>query len=112
VFANEIQGTRVKVNAVCPGWVRTDTGGANATRSVEQGVATTIWLATLPDDGPSGGLFGTDSRFPGDAEAARCLGKPRWPIAVRSGMISWQRRGRAVDPDRRAEERSREASHG
>ena len=32
-------------------------GGPNAPRSVEQGAATTIWLATLPDDGPSGGLF-------------------------------------------------------
>jgi NAD(P)-dependent dehydrogenase (short-subunit alcohol dehydrogenase family) len=57
IFANELQGTGVKVNAVCPGWVRTDMGGANATRSVEESVATTIWLATLPDDGPSGGLF-------------------------------------------------------
>ena len=51
------RGYRVKVNAVCPGWVRTDMGGAGAPRSVEEGVATTVWLATLPDDGPSGGLF-------------------------------------------------------
>jgi NAD(P)-dependent dehydrogenase (short-subunit alcohol dehydrogenase family) len=57
IFASELEGTGVKVNAVCPGWVRTDMGGANAARSVEEGVATTIWLATLPDDGPSGGLF-------------------------------------------------------
>jgi NAD(P)-dependent dehydrogenase (short-subunit alcohol dehydrogenase family) len=57
VFASELAGTGIKVNAACPGWVRTDMGGAGATRSVEQGVATTIWLATLPDDGPSGGLF-------------------------------------------------------
>jgi NAD(P)-dependent dehydrogenase (short-subunit alcohol dehydrogenase family) len=57
IFASELEGTGIKVNAVCPGWVRTDMGGASATRSVEEGVATTIWLATLPDDGPSGGLF-------------------------------------------------------
>jgi NAD(P)-dependent dehydrogenase (short-subunit alcohol dehydrogenase family) len=57
IFASELEGTGVKVNAVCPGWVRTDMGGANAARSVEEGVATTIWLATLPNDGPSGGLF-------------------------------------------------------
>ena len=57
IFARELEGTGVKVNAVCPGWVRTDMGGAGAPRSVEEGVATTIWLATLPDDGPSGGLF-------------------------------------------------------
>lgn len=34
------------VNAVCPGWVRTDMGGANAPRSVEQGAAGIVWLAT------------------------------------------------------------------
>jgi NAD(P)-dependent dehydrogenase (short-subunit alcohol dehydrogenase family) len=34
------------INAVCPGWVRTDMGGANATRSVEQGADTMVWLAT------------------------------------------------------------------
>ncbi len=42
---------------MCPGWVRTDMGGANATRSVEKGAETAVWLATLPDDGPTGGFF-------------------------------------------------------
>ena len=47
----------VKVNTMCPGWVRTDMGGAGAPRSVEEGADTAIWLATLPDDGPTGGFF-------------------------------------------------------
>jgi NAD(P)-dependent dehydrogenase (short-subunit alcohol dehydrogenase family) len=64
IFASELEGTGIKVNAVCPGWVRTDMGGAGASRSVEEGVATTIWLATLPDDGPSGGLFRDKKAIP------------------------------------------------
>jgi NAD(P)-dependent dehydrogenase (short-subunit alcohol dehydrogenase family) len=47
----------VKVNTMCPGWVRTDMGGAGAPRSAEQGADTAVWLATLPADGPTGGFF-------------------------------------------------------
>ncbi|MEM8632250.1 MAG: SDR family NAD(P)-dependent oxidoreductase [Pseudomonadota bacterium] len=47
----------VKINAMCPGWVRTRMGGASATRSPEEGAETAIWLATLGDDGPNGGFF-------------------------------------------------------
>ena len=54
LLASELKGTNILVNAVCPGWVRTDMGGSNATRSVEEGAATPVWLATLPDDGPTG----------------------------------------------------------
>jgi NAD(P)-dependent dehydrogenase (short-subunit alcohol dehydrogenase family) len=47
----------VKVNAMCPGWVRTRMGGAGAARTPEEGADTAIWLAILPDDGPTGGFF-------------------------------------------------------
>lgn len=47
----------VKVNAVCPGWVRTSMGGQAADRSPEEGADTAIWLATMPHDGPSGCFF-------------------------------------------------------
>lgn len=57
IFADELQDIGVKINSVCPGWVRTDMGGPGADRSVEQGVDTIVWLATLPDSGPSGGFF-------------------------------------------------------
>ncbi len=47
----------ILVNALCPGWVRTDMGGRHAERGVEKGAETAIWLATLPANGPTGGLF-------------------------------------------------------
>ncbi|MEM8554516.1 MAG: SDR family NAD(P)-dependent oxidoreductase [Pseudomonadota bacterium] len=47
----------VKVNAMCPGWVRTRMGGAAASLSPKEGADTAIWLATLPDNGPTGGFF-------------------------------------------------------
>lgn len=47
----------IKVNAMCPGWVRTRMGGDGAERSPEEGADTAIWLALLPEDGPTGGFF-------------------------------------------------------
>ena len=57
IIAQELTGSNILINAVCPGWVRTEMGGTNAPRSVEQGADTIFWLATLPDDGPQGGYF-------------------------------------------------------
>jgi len=50
-------GDGVKVNSVDPGWVATRMGGSDADRTVTRGAETAIWLATLPDDGPTGGFF-------------------------------------------------------
>jgi NAD(P)-dependent dehydrogenase (short-subunit alcohol dehydrogenase family) len=57
LFANALRRDGVLVNSADPGWVRTDMGGRAAPRSVAQGADTIVWLATLPDDGPTGGFF-------------------------------------------------------
>ena len=57
LFADELQQTGIKINSVCPGWVRTQMGGEQAPLSVEQGAEGIVWAATLPADGPSGGFF-------------------------------------------------------
>ena len=57
IAAAELKGDNILVNACCPGWVRTRMGGPAAQRDAVEAVRGITWLATLQDDGPSGGFF-------------------------------------------------------
>ena len=57
ILAKELAPRSIKVNSVCPGWVRTRMGGSSATRDVGAGAKSIVWAATLPADGPTGGFF-------------------------------------------------------
>ncbi len=56
-FAKELAPLGFKVNAGCPGYTATDLNQHTGSRTTEQGAAIGIRLATLPDDGPTGGFF-------------------------------------------------------
>jgi len=63
-YVRELAGTNILVNCACPGFVATDLNGFRGVRTPEQGAATAIRLATLPDDGPTGGFFEDDGVVP------------------------------------------------
>ena len=57
ILSHDVQDYNILVNSVNPGWVKTEMGGPDATRSIEEGTDTIVWLVTLPDDGPTGYFF-------------------------------------------------------
>jgi NAD(P)-dependent dehydrogenase (short-subunit alcohol dehydrogenase family) len=58
ILSTELKGEGFLVNSACPGFVATDMGGPmGATKTIADGAAGVVWLATLPDDGPTGGFF-------------------------------------------------------
>jgi hypothetical protein len=56
-FRLPFQHNSSQLNSVCPGWVKTDMGGQEAERAPEGAAEGIVWLATLPDGGPTGGFF-------------------------------------------------------
>jgi NAD(P)-dependent dehydrogenase (short-subunit alcohol dehydrogenase family) len=64
ILAYHLKDTKIKVNSAHPGWVKTDLGGSEAPMELEDGAKTSVWLATLPEDGPTGGYFHMQDKLP------------------------------------------------
>ncbi len=63
-YAKELRGTGILINAACPGYCATDLNGFRGVRTPEQGAATAIRLARLPDDGPTGAFYDDNGEIP------------------------------------------------
>lgn len=63
-LAHELKDTKIKVNSAHPGWVKTDMGTSAAPMEISDGAKTSVRLATLPDDGPTGGYFHMNDALP------------------------------------------------
>jgi NAD(P)-dependent dehydrogenase (short-subunit alcohol dehydrogenase family) len=63
-LAHELKDTKIKVNSAHPGWVKTEMGGEGAMMELTDGAKTSVELATLPEDGPSGGFFHMGETLP------------------------------------------------
>jgi NAD(P)-dependent dehydrogenase (short-subunit alcohol dehydrogenase family) len=63
-YVRELEGSDILINLACPGFVATDLNGHRGVRTPEQGAAIAIRLATLPDDGPTGGYFEDAGEIP------------------------------------------------
>jgi NAD(P)-dependent dehydrogenase (short-subunit alcohol dehydrogenase family) len=63
-LAHELRGTKIKVNSAHPGWVKTEMGGEGAQMEIVDGAKTSVQLATLPADGPTGGYFHMGESLP------------------------------------------------
>lgn len=64
LLAKELRNTNMKVNSAHPGWVQTDMGGEQAPMKIEDGAKTSVFLATLPPDGPTGKFFHMENELP------------------------------------------------
>jgi NAD(P)-dependent dehydrogenase (short-subunit alcohol dehydrogenase family) len=63
-LADELKGTAIKVNSAHPGWVKTELGGPNAPMELSDSAKTSVRLATLGPDGPTGGFFHVNDTLP------------------------------------------------
>jgi NAD(P)-dependent dehydrogenase (short-subunit alcohol dehydrogenase family) len=63
-LAHALKETKIKVNSVHPGWVKTDLGGEGAPMEIVDGAKTSVRLATLADEGPTGGYFHLNDTLP------------------------------------------------
>lgn len=63
-LAHALKDTPIKVNSAHPGWVKTEMGGDHAPMEIVDGARTSVWLATLPAEGPTGGVFHDRERLP------------------------------------------------
>ena len=107
VLAADLRAAGILVNSVCPGWVRTDMGGAGASRSVEEGAASVLWAARLGPDGPTGGFFRDGNPVRGDGDGRSLRDPRRGPGRAPAPLTAaYREQAKRWHPDRNGDEES------
>ena len=114
MLASELRGSNILVNSACPGWVRTNLGGSQPRLSTEQGADTPVWLATLPNGGPTGGFFRDRQPLAWLLWKSWTVKLKAWKTVLEQNGTKWIRRpgGRRDQPWRRLENSASSLQNG
>ena len=97
MLSQALRSQNIVVNAICPGWVKTDMGGDSAPRTPEQGADTAVWLATEAPGNETGKYWRDRKVISFDYKGGRRYVEPftlgRFQSTQKDMLVAWFLRG-------------------